>query len=94
MDYKQRLQACLNRVICDPGFTPAELDHWFCPDYVQLVDDQRLDRAAFEQHLLALHQSPPAARSTLSRCWPRETGCTPCIGCGPGVTTAPRSSAR
>ncbi|MCO4198091.1 nuclear transport factor 2 family protein [Aeromonas hydrophila] len=57
MDYKQRLQACFNRVICDPDFTPAELDHWFCPDYVQLVDDQRLDRAAFEQHLLVLRQS-------------------------------------
>ena len=37
--------------------SPLELDHWFCPDYVQLVDDQRLDRAAFEQHLLALRQS-------------------------------------
>ncbi|MGU5795041.1 nuclear transport factor 2 family protein [Aeromonas hydrophila] len=57
MDYKQRLQDCLNRVICDPDFTPAELDHWFCPDYVQLVDDQRLDRATFEQHLLVLRQS-------------------------------------
>jgi len=90
MDYKQRLQACLNRVICDPDFTPAELDHWFCPDYVQLVDDQ----PPSSNTCWHCARAWPAARSTLSRCWPRETGSTPCIGCGPGVTTAPRSSTR
>lgn len=56
MDYPQRLQDCLHRVICDPAFTPAELDHWFTPDYLQHVDDKVLDYAAFRRHILALRE--------------------------------------
>ena len=54
MNHTERLKTCLQRVICDPGFTLAELDTWFSPDYCQQVNGETLDYAAFRQHIAAL----------------------------------------
>ena len=54
MNNTERLKTCLQRVICDPGFTLAELDTWFSPDYCQQVNGETLDYAAFRQHIAAL----------------------------------------
>ncbi|XAG69646.1 hypothetical protein MRM75_01130 [bacterium 19CA06SA08-2] len=50
MNNTERLQTCLQHVICDPRFTLAELDQWFTPDYCQQVNGEQLDYAAFRQH--------------------------------------------
>ena len=54
MNNTERLQTCLQHVICDPRFTLAELDQWFTPDYCQQVNGEQLDYAAFRQHIAAL----------------------------------------
>ncbi|MEH8128120.1 nuclear transport factor 2 family protein [Aeromonas veronii] len=54
MNNTERLQACLQRVVCDPRFTLAELDQWFTPDYCQQVNGEQLDYAAFRQHIATL----------------------------------------
>ena len=54
MNNTERLRACLQRVVCDPRFTLAELDQWFTPDYCQQVNGEQLDYIAFCQHIVAL----------------------------------------
>ncbi len=54
MNNTERLRACLQRVVCDPRFTLAELDQWFTPDYSQQVNGEQLDYIAFCQHIATL----------------------------------------
>ncbi|MGN5157137.1 hypothetical protein ACTG11_23445 [Aeromonas hydrophila] len=50
MNHTERLQACLQHVVCNPRFTLAELDQWFTLDYCQQVNGEQLDYAAFRHH--------------------------------------------